>query len=951
MSKFRVVSIGAGIFFFLLATFLAGCGGGGGGGGEGGDSDTAEQTHTLAVQATVVFPASSPIDNSSASVLYNGDDSPLDSQDQADLEIITNEVKDAVIFLPARDGETFPTVYMMTTVVPGEAEVELSVEETAVSLVLTGVDHRYLADVTMASWVKSVVKNNSADFIDDLAQKLVDDPYLLRPDNMASVLGTLFSQAVADSDAALQVLYDLDEPLAAAAKTTDPDQTVSGATGTVSKYVGELPEGAVDFGDFFIKYDRTVPVRQFTFVPPDLLSRIGLWGSNRLSFVNGSMLPVVTRITDTDTNEVLKEIPDTFMGQAFSPEILSPTNGPFGLQLPNWEVLDTGTRNIQVEVFTPGFVDFYETSYTADGSPCYALLARATFSGVVMPLLGVVLPSMPSGYEDVFAEAIFTVLLRAEIFQKILYHFPRGEYSEGLEAVYNELTANWGLNTNIVSQIIEELVTRGLIKGEITTKFAAQLALKLAAAEVAIASAGISVATLGKGLVEVPSKVSYQLVYPAGLSDLTPRQMQKLTSGQSNDQAFTLTGHGLAGVRFNGEFHTAQLQLEAFDKEDVLIAQTTLEEEFDYQIAYDDTLDTITFKLPDAWTGIDTAIKYVRLTVHHCYVAPGWLGDYTSWTNYLEEVTLPFYESSVDKFTIYLTQELRITSVNPELMQQDGTIAITGLGFVAEGSGLENEVYFLDREKELVLTTVMSASETSISAYVPDGLILNDSTEPEKQHVGYSSVYVELPDGTQSNSVWVAVIPDPVTFDPEPVNSQMTYKGTRVTLSQPSGFSIYYTINGSAEREYSTPITILETSEIKAYAKVLVDGIFYNSKEITKRYVTCQEGETFIPYPHGAQCVVLQNRDLMPWRYCPLEKADYTAPVQTPFGYATCSYDWLIGGTDQLAMEYHRDGNMTTAYSITQFWAEPEGRPQYVWRPTASYHFCPDGSFGPVCGD
>jgi hypothetical protein len=67
------------------------------------------------------------------------------------------------------------------------------------------------------------------------------------------------------------------------------------------------------------------------------------------------------------------------------------------------------------------------------------------------------------------------------------------------------------------------------------------------------------------------------------------------------------------------------------------------------------------------------------------------------------------------------------------------------------------------------------------------------------------------------------------------------------------------------------------------------------------------------------------------------------------FGLATCSYAWITDGTNELAKETHMDSDQTTAFSVTQFWAEPVGRPSYVWRPTTSYHLCPDGSFGTAC--
>jgi hypothetical protein len=947
MLKSRMLRIGEGLFFCVFFSLFAACGGGGGS-DENRPSDATVQTHTLAVQATVTFPASSPLDSTNASVLCNEDFSPLDSSNQAKIEITTNEVMDVTLFLPSRDGVEGPTVYLNTTVVPGDAEVNLNIEETAISLVMTGVDHRFLEDPTMASWVKSVVRKQATDFIDDLDQKMASDPYLLRPDNIATALGPLFTQAVADSDAALEVIYD--QYSVSSASTMKLSGTGSATDMLSANSLVEIPDGAQDFGDFYVKYDRSTPLEQFVFLPPgSIYDTLTFSNNSMLRFMNSSMLPVLTRITDTHTAEVIKELPTGTFAQAFSSDILSPTNGPFGLPLPSFETIDNGTRNIQVEVFTPGISDFLDSSYFESGSPCGPLLARASFSGAIMPLVGVILPSLPSNVTNSVTETIFSVLQRADVFENILNHWPYGRFQEGLSAVYDDITANWGANTNIASEIIEALVEKGYLNSTLTPELAARLGVKVATAELAVAAAGISIAALAEGLVETPSKVVYQLVYPLGLHDLEPGTLQKISEGDVNSQEFTLTGHGLAGFSFDGEFHTARLMLEAFNKDHEKLEEAWLDEDFGLEIESGDEVDTITFKLPDAWVGVDTEINHVRLTLQHGYVAPGWLGSYTSWTNYLEEVELPASESMVNKFTIHLTQDLKITGLDSTVLEKGGLVKIRGEGFAGDESGLENEVYFLDKDGSPFSASIMTSSETYISAYVPLGLQLNDSTEPETIHVGSTYVYVALSDGAQSNQVWVAVVPEPPMISPGPVAGQMDYKGTEISMLQTSNFPIYYTVDDSVELSYNGPFDLEETCEIRAYAKVLVDGVFYTSSETTQNYITCQEGETFIPYPHGAQCVVLQNVDLIPRRYCPLYSSEYTDPIVTEFGLATCSYSWLTGGTSELAKETHRDSGQTTAYSVTQFWAEPVGRPSYVWRPTASYHFCPDGSFGTAC--
>ncbi len=910
---------------FSLLMAISGCSGG------GGSSSSTDTTVTLSplldTTAEVTFPENSPLDFSNASITLADEEISISSTNTASVSVYADRLNQLSIFLPSRDGGESPTLYLTTTVVPGERNIRLNVEETAIALIMAALSAEYTDNVQTASYTKYIVSKHAADFVSAFRSALADDPYMLRADN----LPTLLSSLLADSYAA-----------AINAADSELGTTFNSLTTTSVAPLANLYEPVVyeeDFGNFILKSDALPPFGGLTLIPPNSLT------SEELVLLNGSMIPVLTRITDTSSDIVIKDIPAAFADQAFSGDILSPSSGPFGLQLPNWENINSGNKNLLVEIYSPGLRDITNSHYSDTGSPSAALLARAVFSSAILPVIGAVVPGVSGDSNTIandVAEVIFSTLYSAGAFEHILYYWPQGEYVTGLEKTYNSLS-----NAALMSAIINKLIEKELLKPETTAKLIALLAVKFTAAEYAIASAAISINSLTHGLLNTPSKVTFQVVYPVGLHDLYPTSVEKLPSDQvssGNTQDFVLSGHGFSPVEFNGDTYYATLQLEAFAADGTSLGYNTLGNgEYTRQpCGTECTGDAIIFRLPDYLLDQSTNAHHVEITLHHYYIEPGYLADYTDWFNDLESISLPVFDSARKKYTVYLTQDVEITAIEPSVVTTGSAVTITGTGFASGSGELTNEVLFTDYNGDLFAGYLSSESDTEIRTDVDEDIDLNDHDTESYRHIGSGSVYVALSDGSESNAVLIQVVPKTVTFSPEPVIGDMTDRGTLISLNQVNGLPVYYSQDGGPLIEYSAPIEITSTTTISAHAQLTVDGVIYPSAITSRSYVSCLEGQTYIRYPHGPSCEYIENEELMTIRYCPLYETQYSGNMATPYGTATCSYSL---SSLNLARENHIAADGSTLLESTQYWDEPAGRPMYIWRPYASYNFCPDGSF------
>lgn len=313
--------------------------------------------------------------------------------------------------------------------------------------------------------------------------------------------------------------------------------------------------------------------------------------------------------------------------------------------------------------------------------------------------------------------------------------------------------------------------------------------------------------------------------------------------------------------------------------------------------------------------------------------------------NTINEIELPITEALQKEFTIHLSSDVYVSDVDQDWKETNEALLIRGAGFHSQKSGLINKVFFKDNSAfSPEEAFINEAWDDLISVNVPRALDLDYVS------IGKTFFYVELEDGSQSNEFPLAIVPSPVTAS---VRGDITtpgsiYKGQKVTLRQSSSVPIYYSLNGTAEQRYVAPIELIKTSSLMAYAKQEIGGINYRSRIARFEYKTCAEGETYIPYPHGAACVVIQNQSLMPNRYCPINSRDYSGSLYTEHYEVSCLYEQT-----KLKLERHlitvpseTTGTQRIAIHSTTFWTEPEGRPMVVALGQGRYYnFCPNGSF------
>ena len=184
--------------FFVV--FLTACSSGGGGG-----SDESDIPAT-AVSGTVTMPDSSPMDVKQIDVEVLDNSAGADAEGGVTIEVPEDRIVDATIMLPQREGDAMPTVYLFTTLLPGETDIEISKAETAVGLLMNGISHDYLTRAGTPQAVKQVIRQNGRAFINRFKRQIEADPYVLRVENLDTVYDQTYIDAVLACKTALENL-------------------------------------------------------------------------------------------------------------------------------------------------------------------------------------------------------------------------------------------------------------------------------------------------------------------------------------------------------------------------------------------------------------------------------------------------------------------------------------------------------------------------------------------------------------------------------------------------------------------------------------------------------------------------------------------------------------------------------------------------------------------------
>ena len=874
---------------------------------------------TKTVEINVTLPTGAPIDINSSSIYLSGKSYRPDAEGIVRVEVPINQVFDLSLMLPPREGETEPTVYLSSMLIPGEVHVDLNASEAAVALLLEGIDQRFFQESATSLLIKDMIREEGADFVNYFITEIEKDPYLMHTDNLRDFL--LANSSYIDSLTHINTILFNTFDNNASSMIPSVQRSIAAAS---------VVDDGTSYADNSVKVQPSMKQDGFLlYVNHDSKG----YYTGDLTLWNASFLPSLYRMTDTTTKEVLKEIPKGTLEIAFSRDMFAPYGCPFNIQLPNYTMIKSGSNNVQLEVYTPGFKDFDYGVYTEEGSPSTALLMRSAYSYAFIPILSIVLPG------ESWSADIFDILQKAGVFEDLVHYWSSGDISGGLRQMYGKYD---GLPKAILYKLVEDPKT-----------ILAILAKKVTAAEVSIASAALAIKQLQLGLQDTSSKIIYYATFPLGVKDIKPPAAIKIDRSVPLPK-FTLRGHGFSPFTFQERLYSPTLEIKVYDVDDKEVYAFTLESD-ELEISSDGR--EIIFELPRYVVQKDTKLSYAEVRLNHAYVDIGFLGSYFDYFNELKSIILPLTSDQQRSMRIYLTSELIVREVDKDTYTTDMEMLITGEGFHSQSSGLPNKVYFLDDNNHSTLATISKSWENKITLKTPKYLDL------EYMSIGKSSVYVALEDGSRSNLYPVIFVPDAPTADvyDDTGKPSVLYKGQQVTLKQEDSVAIYYSINGSPDRPYVAPLTITESSHVFAYAEYDDGQTRYRSPLAEFKYETCDEGETYIDYPHGPKCEIIRNAELMVLRYCPLRSIDYHGPFEvnalseTPME-VSCSYYYGFSSLqyeNHIISVFHPDTGTRSRVLIasTLYWQEPRGRPMTVSYQNGKYYeFCPNGSFYPEVG-
>lgn len=892
---------------------------------DGGDSDDVSSgivIQTKTIDINVTLPASSPISNDEASIYVYGEESQVGADGLVKVIMLTGRIIDVSLLLPARAGEEFPTVYLSSTVLPGEIDIDINSEETALALILDGIPQKYLQDPELALYVKDLVRRESVDFVAYFKISIEADPYLLREDNIRNVLGQEFLDTLTNINTILYDTFDASASVPSAPSASSLYTPVNSIPSKVSSYDtainSEDGAGTSDSNRITIQPKRE-PYDKF------LLYEVTENGqyTGDLTLWNYSLLPSLYRMTNTSTGEVVREIP---IGNiAFSPDIFAPYGCPFNILLPNYTLVKSGSKNVQLEIYTPGFKDYDSSVYNEVGSPSEALLMRSAYSYAFIPIFNATLNL--KGMEAI----AYDILQKANVLDDLLPYWSSGDIVGGIKKLFSNFN---NLPKASILSLIEAIVSKTIGDPKVLIPV---LTKKIITSEISIATAALAVGQLGKGLSEAPSKMTYYVTFPVGIKDVQPLAVKKVELDEPLPE-ITLHGHGFKSFEFKGKIYNPTLQLKICDKDGNDLYTIPLEYS---DLSVNLTGTAITFSLPRNAARVDTNLSYVEVQLKHAYVDVSWLDEISNYFNEVNDIELPVTEALQKEFTIHLSSDLYVSKVDQDWQEINDTFLIYGEGFHSQKSGMVNEVFFIENSVFSPAKAVINeAWDEMISARVPEAL------ELDYLSIGKTFFYVKLVDGSESNEFPLSIVPTPVKASVigDTSTPGLIYKGQKVTLYQESSVPIYYSLNGSVEQRYIAPIELLETSTLYAYSAIDINGTTYRSRSSIFKYETCGEDETYIPYPHGAQCVIIQNQHLIPTRYCPIHGGDFNGEITTDNFKVNCSY--AAGDSGQVGGEVHyvfEDG-LSRQVAYVWYWTEPIGRPMYVRRGDEEHHLCPDGA-------
>jgi hypothetical protein len=774
-----------------LCFLMVGCGGGGGSsasGGGGGETDVSVlidwQQDAVDGTGQVVLPETSPVELGEIQVdVYDFSASP-DSSGEMGLKLPENQIVDAYIMLPERAEDTLPTIFLYTTVLPGETTVQFSAQETAVSLLMGRINQDLLVAAGTPAQVRQMIREQGAGFIDEFVAAQANNPYLLNP-REHDVLYTAQFETSADSCR--------DTLLAAAAAQASLTQAVKPMAVSGSQlYV--RPEQTQH--DFTVYEDTTGLLGIGSWL--DLEDAGGMM-TGQLKIENDTMLFAHFVISDLLTGSEIKSLTfdasiHGYIAAAFHPDLLGPQKGWNRLWWAGTSKTDVEYKSTKVVLYTPNIVvsDVATELEKVIGGG----LAFRTGATALMSVVSNFVPLDEDGWKHWFVEMYDRGLLTAA-----LDKFAYGDIKGGVEALFwtfSDVTVMESFIKDYLAKYIKNQLEAKKLTAQLLNKFN-QVTKLIPIGKIGLA---IDLAKLVDDVALIPGKITFDRAeFPFNLSDAAPSVINKV-SPEAPLPIITITGMGLSPVLFGGETYLPSVFLEAENLEGELITKVIDEEDISVSAGG----ESLWFELPRDWAEVGSNV-----------VGPIYL-------------TLP-HEAHESLFALSLGTEVVITALSDSKPVRGQEITLFGQGFSTVAS--ENRVYFTDHLGVSVAAQVDMATSTLLDVVVPESLALGPLT-----------VEVELVDESESNAYPLSL--HPIGVQATPPDGTHFDETLQVALAHEDNLDIYYSLGSGDETAYSGVIELTDTTHIYPFARITVNGVDYDSVKGNFFYYKCAANETLV---------------------------------------------------------------------------------------------------------
>ena len=794
---------------------------------------SSEPTQTL--HATVVLPVSSPMEMSTVKIDILDNSFSPNSDAAADITLPSEYAVDATIMLPAREQDPYPVVYMFSTVLPGESDVEISTEETAISLLMNTITKTLLVNAGTPDTVKAIIKEEGKAFIDKFKVMLENDPYSLALNNLDNVYDQTYINSADACRNALQssaqkaparALFDTQKSLSGSLLKVEPNQQISdfsvyeNTIGSLGFVIWELPDW--DFENATGKVD------------------------GRLIIENDTMLFAYYKVTDILTGVVIQDYPkakhtnralamiDLIAGK----NIIGPQKDWAHAWWASTANFNIGYQSVKVEIATPSVL-------SDDNIFLHQALALRTAVATFNNLLAQVIPFADlNGAQGKFLT--FTkYMIEAGLMDTVLDKIGNKDIKGAIEEIFLKLidkTAMDAIMKKVMddsSEYISDVAAKKIL-GRFYTKFSQSLK------KVPIAKLGLAadLLSLEHDYLNVPSEIIFsQVDFPFYFSDIGPDPLPK-TAKDADLPRITITGKGFNTVYFNGYSSKPKITVEAKDVDDKT-QKITIDEKNVHSL---DDGATLWFELPKEWAEIGSPIVGpLYISVEHGFVDPHGVDEFIS-------LKLPNGPNATiqtmhkEKMKINFNHTFSIVSFDKETVTKGDDLKIFGEGFAPNYNYQDNHLYFTDHTNNIVKAVVTWGNNDYIETSIPDNL-----------EIGPLKALVKLYDKDEfkSNSLSIPLVPKIVTASSSQ-ESNYFEDTIEVSLTQPEGYDILYTIDDSSTvLTYTSSLSLEKSTSIFPFSRVTVNGVDYDSSPTKYSYYKCESNEIV----EEGTCVV--NGDLV----------------------------------------------------------------------------------------